>query len=1031
MANNTNNIRTGVIDIPGALRPLGGADSSTNQVGGVVAYTGDIYDVDAERNQAEINDLVLNSDKYIKKDEHNNIIIGEQYREERDEPLDCAFSLRSDDNLISSYAQSNPELASLIQQLEGDKYILDSIAHGASGGVDVIDDWFDGFVENTTMTNLMNASDTATILTSVHIDENVWIITVDSELDWDQKTAHALTYVIDTGVENRFYLSNNGSLYIKGVGGWDGRSEYYQAQPLQSVLENAGSGGVTDVQVKEYDEDSYATVVDANGVAKIDLSSIDDQIDTVNNLIGVNDHHGDLFTRMQAVEKQTEKSSDCQIDVQPIFSYIEVTGDGGVYKVVGYENNPMNQNGVKDFLLNHNSSVYLCTYIREGNSLSPDYDSKISIEEAEIDEDDNKLVITLDEDLGQLEEEMLGVYCTTNYMSIAYGTYLTASDSVVVGQSNITNGNSSVSIGRGNYSQSQYNAIIGGGNESKCYLNGFIAGFDNTLGLSTQSSIVGSGNAFRACNGSFVGGSYNTSMSALLDGSVKSGGNCVGYSNYMSLFYYNVLGQSNTLTAETSELFDAYDDGDYHMGQVIGKSNTIIGGLGNNVIGSNNSMTSGNPCESNVHGHHNTFAVSGGICIGNDNSVPYQGNPIQYVINVGNENTLNGPVAAENAAVVGHKNTFYSPKGVCVGYHNTTQYYSSANPNIINVGNENVIFGEKTISVGNDNKRIYGGSQANPITMIGHDLTDDYAYAIYSQAESGYGWSLYDTTNSSSPGVQHVDGATILGTKNCKRTFDYYRDGIFQIGCGGANDTNGKTVFAVRATGDVYIPGVGGWDGTTAITPLMKSINEYFGEIGGQKPLETSEVDSFYKYMSLPAVDLYIHTMSVSGHNNYLLEIYTTSNIELVDVATLKHYDPNVSGKVKVTTSVSLTNSSEQVTTSVYNGSPFTVASTVTGTMPRWCGDMFIPTISSGDYDELNKVAISGTYLKYIFIPNAFVKDANDNVYRAVWHNIGQSYTKGISGATILGTSPCNAAGTHETIMCMPLNGTINKPNDL
>lgn len=99
--------------------------------------------------------------------------------------------------------------------------------------------------------------------------------------------------------------------------------------------------------------------------------------------------------------------------------------------------------------------------------------------------------------------------------------------------------------------------------------------------------------------------------------------------------------------------------------------------------------------------------------------------------------------------------------------------------------------------------------------------------------------------------------------------------------------------------------------------------------------------------------------------------------------------------------------------------------------MPRWCGDMYVPTINTNEFDEVNKVGISGTYLKYIFIPNAFVKDANDNVYRAVWHNIGQSYTKGTSGVTILGTSPCNTAGTYETIMCMPLNGTINKPNDL
>lgn len=980
MANNTNNIRTGVIDIPGALRPLGGADSSTNQVGGVVAYTGDIYDVDAECNQAEINDLVLNSDKYIKKDGYDNITIGEPYRERRDEPVDCAFNLRKDDDLINSYTQNNATLADYIQSQSGggDLYILDSMARGGSGAVEVIDDWFDGFVENTTITSIMNSSNTATILASMHIDTNVWVISVDSELDWDQVLSHAETYVVDAGVENRLYLSNDGSLYIKGVGGWDGKSEYYQSQPLQYVLANAGSGGVTDVQVKEYDEDSYATVVDANGVAKIDLSSIDDQIDTVNNLIGVNDHHGDLFARMQAVEKQTEKSSACQVDLQAIFSYIQVTGDAGIYKIMSYQSNPMKSDGVREFILSHSSSISLCTYTNG----SPDLDVTIGIDEVEVDEDDNKVVLTLDEDLGELTNKMIGIYCKTSYMSIAYGTYLTVNDSVVVGQSNIASGSNSVSIGRGNYSQNQYNAIIGGGNASQCYTNGFIAGFGNTIQSSTQTSIVGSSNSFRGCNGSFIGGSYNTSMSQLLLNSVKSGGNCVGYSNYMPLFYYNVFGQSNNLVNETSELFEAYDDGDYHMGQVIGSGNTIVSGLGNNVVGSSNSLSTGSPCESNVYGHNNTFPVSNGLCFGNGNTISYYGSPYTGIINIGNSNT---------------------------------------------------VFGSKTINIGTGNQRSYANTLPNPITMIGQDLYDDNSRPVTSNdASSGWGWSLYDTSNTSSPGLQHLSGATILGSKNYKYTFSYYRDGIFQIGCGGANDNYGKSALALRSDGSLYLQGIGGWNGNNIITPLIKSVNDYINSSEEQKPLETSEADDFYKYMSLPAVDLYVHTMTVSGHNNYLLEIYTTSNIELVDVATLKHYNPNVSGKVKVTTSVSLTNSSEQVTTSIYNNdAPFTVTSTVTGTMPRWCGDMYIPTINTGDYDEVNKIAINGTYLKYIFIPNAFVKDANDNVYRAVWHNIGQSYTKGVSGTTILGTSPCNTAGTYQTIMCMPLNGTINKPNDL
>lgn len=56
MANNVNNGTTGVIDIPGALRSRGAADG--NQVGGVVAYAGDIYDVSKSKNQAAINSEV-------------------------------------------------------------------------------------------------------------------------------------------------------------------------------------------------------------------------------------------------------------------------------------------------------------------------------------------------------------------------------------------------------------------------------------------------------------------------------------------------------------------------------------------------------------------------------------------------------------------------------------------------------------------------------------------------------------------------------------------------------------------------------------------------------------------------------------------------------------------------------------------------------------------------------------------------------------------------------------------------------------
>lgn len=50
---NINNGKTGIIDIPGALHSTGG--DGDNQVGGVVAYTGDIYDDRLNKNQRDIN----------------------------------------------------------------------------------------------------------------------------------------------------------------------------------------------------------------------------------------------------------------------------------------------------------------------------------------------------------------------------------------------------------------------------------------------------------------------------------------------------------------------------------------------------------------------------------------------------------------------------------------------------------------------------------------------------------------------------------------------------------------------------------------------------------------------------------------------------------------------------------------------------------------------------------------------------------------------------------------------------------------
>lgn len=72
---NTNNGKTGIIDIPGALHSTGG--DGDGQIGGVVAYTGDIYDENLNRNQADINENVqIDLSKKLELTDNKSLVLG-------------------------------------------------------------------------------------------------------------------------------------------------------------------------------------------------------------------------------------------------------------------------------------------------------------------------------------------------------------------------------------------------------------------------------------------------------------------------------------------------------------------------------------------------------------------------------------------------------------------------------------------------------------------------------------------------------------------------------------------------------------------------------------------------------------------------------------------------------------------------------------------------------------------------------------------------------------------------------------------
>lgn len=711
-----------------------------------------------------------------------------------------------------------------------------------------------------------------------------------------------------------------------------------------------GTGTVTDVKVKEKSSDSYTSVLN-NGIAQIDLSKKLELTDNKSLILGNTNNTTSKDSIASGVGVNI--TGDRSFGFGEAYTSIYLTGDtsSNVYTAKLFSKTKLDS-------MKKVADVFKITHVNAYILETTNFTRVAKITAINWTDENNPLTVTLDTNLGVLTD---GQYCIENIggaKSFSVGTFgNTGTNSTVFGNGNYNTGNYSLVSGYQNTNKSNYSNVLGYWNKNAeagasvmGYANKNAGQYPVVLGLENDNS----------GNYSVLLGKRNVNKCA--------GSNIIGYGNTVNETTYpsNILGMDNIVDTNAQSFILGYSNhgtkGTYSPSDT---SCTFI--LGHDLTTSRGGIALGwynKDYDVETQAKQNFLVVGQGTKNQPLNTIEQKANGDLYVFGIGNFNGTNsdnaniktlqtviselnsgGGGSLSDVKVINYSNlsTSVVTGGIAeidLSYinfdqNNTITIGKSNNNNSslqsINIGKSNTLFKDKTISIGNNNLSMRAAVLPNNTILIGNNLIDDVSVGCNS------GLSVDASTPSRN------ESAIILGRNNCKYTFGYYRDGVFEIGTGGTSDTSGKSVLALRDTGDLYLKGVGNWDGLHDLNGNTKSINSYLADIENSKTLSVLESNKFYNFMSLPFVDIYIHTVASNGADK-LFEIYTTSGIELQEIAEYIWITRTGTQSLKRDT-INLSNSDE--TLEVYN-----ISSDILGIIPRW-------KISKDNVTALNSSYIS------------------------------------------------------------------------
>lgn len=242
---NINNGKTGTVNIPGALHSTGG--DGDGLVGNVVAYAGDVYDENLNANQAEINKST------IKLNEYNKVNVSYPTSEQMEGSILCNL-VKNDEKILQDHSAWGSEFADYVRN--HNVYIGTNF-----GNAGIEEEDFTGYIRGEEIVNVMNSDDKSTIVECFSSASDYWIVETESELIAEDNLYASTGTYTQRYITTPFSLQEDGNLFIKGVGGFDGtNSQSASTKSLQDVLNEIASGGVSswnDLEDKPTILDSY------------------------------------------------------------------------------------------------------------------------------------------------------------------------------------------------------------------------------------------------------------------------------------------------------------------------------------------------------------------------------------------------------------------------------------------------------------------------------------------------------------------------------------------------------------------------------------------------------------------------------------------------------------------------------------------------------------------------------------------------------------------------------------------------------
>lgn len=421
---NTNNGKTGNVNIPGALHSTGG--DGDGQIGGVVAYAGDVYDENLNANQAEINKST------IKLNEYNKVNVSYPTSKQKEGSILCNL-VKNDEKILQDHSAWGSEFADYVRN--------HNIYIGTNfGNTGIKEEDFTGYIRGEEIENVMNSDDKSTIVKCFSSASDYWIVETESELIAEDNLYASRGTYTQRYITTPFSLQADGNLFIKGVGGFDGTNSD-TAKPLQETLnEKADSATVS------------TALNDLNNNVSSKLS-----LDSNNNLI---------------INPKSEVESTA---TDSLIGGIATVGKGAY--AFGFGGNALSVyisgNTSDGYQLQANTtsafdptnqirslfeSIYKNTYLLNADT----YEKVAKITAVTPNTDGQKISITLDTDLGTLTNALYRLENISKNKSFNFGVFGNTGDwSSILGYGSYNTGNYSNLLGSNNYNSKTYSTLLG------------------------------------------------------------------------------------------------------------------------------------------------------------------------------------------------------------------------------------------------------------------------------------------------------------------------------------------------------------------------------------------------------------------------------------------------------------------------------------------------------------------------------------------------------------------------------------------